>query len=228
MNSWPIGRPAKVTLAGSPGLEGSSDGSGAAARFSDPNGVACDRTGNLFIADTSNNTIRKVVILTGEVTTLAGSPGVPGSRDGMGTAARFHMPYAVASDSTGNLFVTDYGSHTIRKVVIATGEVTTLAGSPYQLGSTDGAGAAARFDGQHGMASDGADSLFVADTYNHTIRKIVVSTQDVTTVLGVPDRVGVVLGPRPAGLRDPWGLALGPAGEIYISDYGENAILVAD
>ena len=86
---------------------------------------------------TSNNTIRKVVIATGAVTTLAGTAGVTGAADGTGAAARFNGPYGIASDGAGNLFVADTGNHTIRKIVIATGAVTTLAGAASLSGSAE-------------------------------------------------------------------------------------------
>jgi streptogramin lyase len=262
-----------TTLAGSPGEQGKSDGIGAAARFYYPVDVAGDGAGNLFVADTENHAIRKVVmatgevttlagratgdpfgsltgiasdgagslfvtdwgtstihkvvIATGEVTTLAGSPGDVGSTDGIGAAARFYYPTGVASDRAGNLFVAEFGNNTIRKVVIATGEVTTFAGSAQSSGSSDGIGAAARFSGPHGIASDGEGNLFVADSDNHAIRRIAIGTRTVTTVVGSPDRMGVALGPLPAALTAPWGLAVGPAGELYVSDYQEGAILVA-
>jgi sugar lactone lactonase YvrE len=216
-----------ATLAGSPGAEESSDGIGAAAAFRFPYGVAVDGTGNLFVADSHNHTIRKVVIATGEVTTLAGSPRLQGSSDGTGTAARFAYPSDVASDRAGNLFVADEQNHTIRKIVMATGAVTTLAGSPGIPGSANGVESAARFNGPKGVVSDGGDSLFVADTGNHTIRRIAVRTGAVTTVVGSPERAGVVLGPLPAGLNAPRGLALGQTGELVISDVEENSILVA-
>jgi hypothetical protein len=209
-----------TTLAGLSGQYGSSDGAGAAARFELLDAIASDGAGNLFVADSF--IIRKVVIATGEVSTLAGSPEESGGRDGTGATARFNGPSGITIDGAGNLFVAD--GFTIRRVVIATGEVTTFAGSPKEWGSSDGTGTAARFAYLQGIASDGAGNLFVAD-YNHTIRKIVVRTQTVTTVVGSPDRVGVVLGPLPAGLSEPWGLALGPAGELLISDSTENAIL---
>jgi hypothetical protein len=270
-----------TTLAGSPELSGSDDGIGAAARFCGPQGVASDRAGKLFVADTDNRTLRMVVIATGEVTTLAGSPGESGSIDGKGAAARFALPWHVASDGADGLFVTDPNDHTIRKVVVATGEVTTLAGSAGQEGDSDGVGAAARFHVPQGVACDRAGNLFVSDRGNQAIRKVVVvtgevtslvgssghgaprdgigadagfgnlgaiasdeadnlfvvdgssirkiavSSRTVTTVVGSLDRSGVVLGPLPAGLNGPMGLAVGPAGELFVSDAVENAILVA-
>jgi sugar lactone lactonase YvrE len=216
-----------TTIAGQPEQRGSRDGTGPAARFDHPVGIAGDGEGNLFVADNTSHTIRKIVITTGEVTTVAGMPGQQGTADGIGPAARFNRPEGIASDGAGNLFVADHASHTIRRVVLALGEVTTLAGSPGSNGIADGVGPAARFDHPQGLATDGAGNLFVADTGNHTIRKIAVGTQTVTTVVGMPDRVGVALGPLPAALAAPSAVVVGAAGELYVSDQAENAILVA-
>jgi hypothetical protein len=216
-----------TTLAGSSEQGGDDDGTGPAARFSYPHGIASDGAGNLFVADVNNHTIRKIVVATAMVTTLAGSPDQEGSADGTGAAARFFHPLAVATDRTGDLFVADRDNRTIRKIVIATGAVTTLAGSPGSAGSADGVGSAAHFESPQGIAIDGTGNLFVADSYNHAIRKIAISTRAVTTVVGSPRRMGVVLGPLPAGLAVPYSVALGPAGELLIADEWENAILIA-
>jgi hypothetical protein len=157
------------TVAGSAGVIGSTDATGIAVRFNYPTTVTTDGT-NLYVVDTNNNTIRKVVIATGVVTTLAGSAGLSGSTDGTGTAARFNGPMGLATDGT-NLYVSDHISNTIRKMVIATGAVTTLAGSAGVIGSTDGTGTAARFYHTVGITTDGTN-LYVADYGNHTIRKI--------------------------------------------------------
>jgi hypothetical protein len=118
-----------------------------------------------------NNTIRKIVISTGAVTTLAGgSASTPGSADGTGRAARFYSPWGITTDGT-NLFVTDDRNYTIRKIVIATGAVTTLVGSAGTPGSADGTGSAARFNFPTGITTDGIN-LFVADNGNNTIREI--------------------------------------------------------
>jgi sugar lactone lactonase YvrE len=116
-----------TTLAGLAGSSGSADGGGTAARFSSPTGVAIDGAGNVYVAESVNNTLRKITAL-GDVTTLAGTAGAAGSTDGVGSAARFRTPSAVAVDTAGNLYVADYGNHTIRKIA-ADGTVTTLAGS---------------------------------------------------------------------------------------------------
>jgi hypothetical protein len=95
---------------------------------------------------------------------------MPNSTDGTGAAARFFNPYGITTDGT-NLYVSDNTNHTIRKIVIATGVVTTLAGTALSSGSTDGTGATALFLGPEGITNNSA-SLFVADTGNHTIRKV--------------------------------------------------------
>ena len=185
--------------------------------------MASDRAGNLFVAD--YHSIRKIVIATAVVTTFAGDPGWPGRDDGTGAVARFRAPAGLTSDGAGNLFVADSGNCTIRKIAIATGIVTTLAGSPENPGSADGMGAAAQFDHPLGVALDGAGNLFVADTGNATIRKIALATGAVTTVVGSHGHTGVVLGPLPAELSAPTDLVVGSAKDLFILD--ESAVLVA-
>ncbi len=172
-----------TTLAGWSGHTGSGDGTGSAARFYDPEGVAVDSTGNVYVADYFNYTIRKVTPA-GVVTTLAGSVGSSGTNDGVGSAARFSYPKGVAVDSAGNVYVADNGNSTIRQVTPA-GVVTTLAGSPGLYGSSDGTGSNARFGGPSGVAVDSADNVYVADTDNQTIRKVTPAGV-VTTLAGSP------------------------------------------
>jgi hypothetical protein len=178
------------TLAGSAGSTGSSNGTGSTARFNFASDITYDGT-NLYVTDTSNHTIRKVVPFTGAVTTFAGSAGVSGSSnstDGTGGTARFYCPMGITNDGT-NLYVADWGNSTIRKIVIATGEVSTLAGTAGITNSMDGTGASARFYEPRGLVRDG-DALYVADTSNRTIRKIVISTGVVTTLAGTPGTTG--------------------------------------
>lgn len=175
------------TLAGLAGSIGSSDGTGTAARFNSPYGITVDGA-NLYVADKFNHTIRKVVIATGAVSTLAGMAGTSGSTDGTGGSARFNNPTGIANDGT-NLYVTDESSYTIRKMVIATGVVTTLAGLAGSQGVSDGIGSAARFKAPRGISSDGTN-LFVADAWSHTIRKVVIATGEVTTLVGLAGSSG--------------------------------------
>lgn len=166
---------------------GSTDGTGAAARFNGPRGITTDGT-NLYVSDTDNHTIRKIVIATGVVTTLAGTAGAFGSIDGTGTAARFNGPYGITTDGI-DLYVTDLGNSVIRKVVIATGVVTTFAGTAGANGTADGTGAAARFNFPGAITTDNTN-LYIGDTSNHTIRKIVIATGVVTTLAGTAGLFG--------------------------------------
>jgi sugar lactone lactonase YvrE len=175
------------TLAGTAGTTGSTDATGSAASFNHPYDITTDRK-NLYVADTGNNTIRKIVIASGVVTTLAGTPGTTGSTDATGSAARFDQPYDITTDET-NLYVADLGNNTIRKIVIATGAVTTLAGTAGTTGSTDATGSAASFNIPMGITTDGVN-LYVADYLNNTIRKIVIATGAVTTLAGTAGTTG--------------------------------------
>lgn len=183
----------KVTLAGvvttpvgSVGVAKShTDGTGNAAEFDNPQGLCYDGAGNLYIADTQNNCIRKVVIATGVVTTpygVAAPATTKAHTDGTGNAARFGEPYDIATDGT-NLYVAEYYNNCIRKIVIATGVVTTLAGiadPDRTAGSADGTGNAARFSRPTGIEYDGTD-LYVLDSSNNAIRKVTLAGV-VTTV----------------------------------------------
>lgn len=214
-----------TTLAGLAGSVGSADGTGSAARFNFPEGVAVDSSGNVYVADSNNNTIRKIAAATKTVSTLAGLAGSSGSADGAGSAARFNGPMGIAADGLGNLYVADKDNSTIRRIVVSTGEVTTLAGLAGQNGSADGIGNAARFDGPWSVASDGSGSLFVADTVSGTIRKIVAATGSVTTVAGLAGSVGSADGVGSAArFRWPTGVAADGFGNVFVADRENNCI----
>jgi DNA-binding beta-propeller fold protein YncE len=163
---------AVTTIAGTAGVCWSAVGIGAAAGFKGPIGITITPDGtNLYVADSFNYTVRKIVIATGAVTTIAGTAGLVGSADGTGAGARFYHPYSITTDGT-SLYVADAGNNTIRKIVIASGDVRTVAGTPGNAGSADGIGAAAAFNSPQGIATDGTTNLYVADSNNSTIRKI--------------------------------------------------------
>jgi hypothetical protein len=209
-----------TTLAGTPLVAGSADGTGAAARFAHPIGVAVDGTGNVYVADTENATIRKITA-DGVVTTLAGTAGVAGSADGTGAVARFHFPTGVAVDGTGNVYVADQGNDIIRKIT-PEGVVTTLAGTAGSVGRKDGTGSAAQFYAPAGVTVDSAGNVYVADWGNITVRKI---TPDgvVTTLAGTPAQRGSADGTGAAARFDsPYSVAVDRTGTVYVAD-AENA-----
>jgi uncharacterized repeat protein (TIGR03803 family) len=209
-----------TTLAGSARQTGSSDGTGSAARFDYPEGVAVDSAGNVYVADTDNQEIRKITP-SGVVTTLAG--GQWGSSNGTGSAARFDGPAGVAVDSAGNVYVADWGNDEIRKVT-PFGIVTTLAGSAGQSGSSDGTGSAARLDYPSGVAMDIAGNIFIADEWNHEVREITPSGV-VTTLAGSAGQIGSNNGIGSAARFDyPWGVAVDSAGNVYVADTGNDEI----
>jgi len=213
------------TLAGQALSFGSADGTGSAARFFYPSGlVATASSGNVYVADTDNETIRKVVAATGVVTTLAGSAGVSGSVNGAGSAALFNKPSGVAVDSAEDVYVADTLNNTIR-MVTSSGVVTTIAGTPGVSGSLDGTGSSAQFRGPQGLAIDSANNLYVADTNNHTIRKVVPSTGKVTTIAGVAGSAGAVDGGAATALFNfPSGVAIDSTGNLYVADTDNDTI----
>ncbi len=212
---------------GDAGQPGSADGTGPAALFNDPEGVAVDSSGNIYVADTGNDTIRKMTPAESVPTLTWGTPGQPGSADGTGTAALFNRPEGVAVDGAGNVYVADTGNDTIRKITVTpemAGVVTTLAGTPGQAGSADGTGSAARFDSPEGVAVDGAGNVYVADTGNDTIRKIMPAGM-VTTLAGTAGQAGSADGTGGAALfNDPRGVAVDGAGNVYVADTGNDTI----
>jgi len=214
-----------TTVAGLAGVIGGGDGMNSQARFIFPQGVAVDKAGNLYVADTWAYTIRKVtpVGTNWVVTTLAGWFDRYGFRDGTGTNAVFNLPTGVAVDSTGNVYVSDTLNHLIRKVTPA-GVVTTFAGGAGLVGSADGTGTAARFYAPTGVAVDSADNVYVADTYNNTIRKIT-PARVVTTLGGLPDNIGTANGTGSAArFSNPAGLAVDGDGNMYVADFYFNTI----
>jgi sugar lactone lactonase YvrE len=184
----------ETTIAGTDEDFGSADGTGSAARFKSPIGIAVDSAGNAYITDAGNNTIREMTPA-GVVTTFVGATGSAGSADGSGSAAQFNNPEGIAIDGAGNLYVTDMGNSTVRKITPA-GVVSTLAGTAGVIGSADGTGSAASFNQPQGVAVDGAGNVYVVDTRNSTIR-VITPAGVVSTLVGTPGLIGIKLGTSP-------------------------------
>lgn len=255
-----------ATLAGQPEITGASDGAANVASLNHPNGVAVDGVGNVYVADTDNNVVRRIMA-NGVVTTLAGTAGLSGSTDGAGAAARFRKPHggtvdasgnfyviddivgsqicsirkitpagivstlsscdpqdplygaanSLAVDSVGNMYLADMENHTVRKITAA-GVASTFAGTRNLAGSVDGIGMLANFNSPKGVAVDNADNVYIADTLNHTIRKITAAGL-VTTLAGNPNVAGSADGTGSAATFGvPQALAVDKAGNVYVAD----------
>lgn len=214
---------------------GFANGQGTNAMFGRPVGVVLDRAGNLFIADTGNNAIRKITP-GGLVSSFAGvtelktnSLGlfdpVGGSVDGPGNVARFNEPTGLDIDTEGNLYVGDIDNHTVRKVTPA-GFVTTIGGTPGRAGFLDGPAATSRFAYPAGVAVDRVGNVYVSDTGNYLIRRI---TPDglVTTVAGLRSISGTQDGTgKTARFNFPTDLRVDTTGALYVVDTRNNRIRV--
>lgn len=203
------------TLAGS-GVLGDADGTGAAATFNVPRGIASDGT-NLWVCGYNRNVIRKVTIAGGVVTTPIGVAGsADASTDGTGTAIRFRNPIGIVYDS-GNLYVSDFNNFTIRKIVVSSLLSTTIAGVAQANGSTDGTGTAARFY-QLGMICSDGTNIYIAERINNTIRKMTISGAVVTTVAGTALQSGSTDGITTAARFDLPSAVAVSGSDLYVSD----------
>ena len=198
---------------------GYADGQGASAYFSNPKGMAIDAAGNIYVADTFNNRIRKVTAA-GVVTTIAGD-GTAGYADGQGVAAKFNNPYSLTLDTAGNIYVADTKNNRIRKISTS-GAVTTIAGYFFS-GYLDGPATVAQFQNPKGIAIDNTTGiLYVTDTTNNRIRKIAtdgtVSTFAGSTA-GSADGQGTA-----ANFSNPIGITIDSAGNFYVGDYFNSVV----
>ncbi|MGE4296350.1 MAG: hypothetical protein AB7E49_11675 [Campylobacterales bacterium] len=202
------------------GFEGYGDRNGivATARFALPQGVAIDTAGDLYVADAGNQKIRKM-IFDGNVSTVAGS-GEKGHQNGPAASARFDGPSSLIGLLGGGIAVADTFNHKIRRID-ASGEVSDFAGG--EMAFIDGAREAARFAGPADLALDAAGNLYVADTFNHAVRKV-----------SLDGWVQTLAGAGVAGYQDgkkgsfnyPLGLAWHPAGFLLVADSRNHALRV--
>lgn len=201
-----------VSIFAGSGLPGSTDGAGVNASFFEPWGITIDNAGNLYVADTKNYKIRKITP-SGVVSTFAGA-GTAGVTNGVSTSAQFGYPAGIAADASGNVYVTEYMAHCIRK--ISNGQVTTIAGTPFQSGDNNGAGSVALFDHPHGIAVDNAGNVYVADSWNNKIKKISPAAV-VTTYAGSTS--GFANGAASSAKFDnPTGICVDGTGSVYVGD----------
>ncbi len=207
------------TVAGPGGNFGSADGSATTARFNAPLGLALDTTGNLYVADTRNSTLRRITS-SGTVTTVAGLAGDASHVDGLTGNGRFGSPAAVALLDNGFVVLTDLRFHTVRSTN-TTGIILTIAGSPNASGSTDGTSITSRLNAPAGLAVAPDNTVYIADTANHTIRRLFANT--VSTLAGVTGLSGSNDGAA-ARFNSPRGLALDAAGNLYVADTANHSI----
>lgn len=207
------------------GQAGWADGPGLAARFNSPSAVATDAAGNVYVADTGNHVIRRIAV-DRSVSTLAGSAGQAGFVDGTSGAVRFYAPSGVAVDASGQIYVADSVNGAIR-MVSQSGQVVTLAGNGTP-GDADGTGSGARFSIPQGILVDAQYTVYVADSGNHRVRLLqvvggvgVVQTLAGSGVAGDMDGESLSI-----GLRQPFGLALTPSGDLIVSEAGGHKIRV--
>jgi gliding motility-associated-like protein len=207
-----------TTFAGS-FATGKKDGLGAAATFYHIVGIAIDPSGNLYIADSGNSLVRKIAN-DGNVTTFAGN-GTKGKVNGSRLNASFNVPVCVATDDTGNIYISDFYNHLIRKIT-PDGMVSTLAGSG-TAGFNDGKGSAPSFKNPWGLAADRAGNVYVADYGNNLIRRVAANGR-VTTIAG-NRTFGSADGPLlSASFNNPMGIAVDRFENIYVADFLNHKI----
>jgi sugar lactone lactonase YvrE len=217
----------RVAGNGTSGYSG-DEGYATNATLNSPNGVALDPSGDIYIADTNNDVIRKVTASSDIITTVAGSGSAGYSGDkGAATSAKLTIPDSVAVDSSGNIYIADTGNNVIREVAASSGDITTIAGNGTSGYSGDnGAATSAKLSIPNGVAVDSSGNTYVADTGNNVIREIVASSGEIKTVAGTGTSgySGDNGKSTSAKLNSPYGVALDSSGDIYIADTGNDII----
>jgi uncharacterized protein (TIGR03437 family) len=224
-----------TTVAGSNGSAGFSGDGGPAksAKLNYPSGVAVDSAGNIYIADTSNNFIRKVTASTGIITTIAGNSTILANGVGDGgraTSANLSRPKDVALDASGNLYIADLGNYRVRKVDTS-GNITTVAGNGFNASTFgsfgDGGAATGASVSPYNLALDNAGNIYIADSQDAIIRKVTVSTGIITTVAGIGGQASFFGDGGPAvsaELNNPQGIAVDTSGNLWIADTNNSVI----
>jgi sugar lactone lactonase YvrE len=223
-----------TTVAGNGKSGYSGDGGPAtAASLSSPIGIALDSKGNLYIADSSANRIRKVTATTGTITTVAGNGQAGFAGDGgPATSAQLNYPGEIAVDSIGNLYVADTNNYVIREVAAGTGVISTVAGvSGYPWGRNNytgdgGPAIKATMNAPRGVAVDAARNIYIADTNNNVIRMVAASTGIITTVVGYGSVTGDGGLATSARLSAPPSISVDRSGNLYIPSPSGNKILL--
>ncbi len=214
-----------TTVAG--GGTGGDGGAAVAAALLQPGAVAVDAAGNLYIADTDAQRVRKVNSSTGIITTVAGNGSAGSGGDGgAATAATLNYPVGVAVDSGGNLYITEFFGQRVRRVSSATGVISTYAGNGTQaFGGDGGAATAASLDSPWGVSVDPVGNLYIADSGNNRIRKVTAATGVISTIAGSSSGFSGDGGLATAAtLAEPTDVSVGGDGNFYIVDFGNNRI----
>ncbi|MFE6719138.1 RICIN domain-containing protein [Streptomyces albidoflavus] len=215
------------TVAGTgSGTHGGDGGPAAKAQLKNPCGVAVDREGNLYIADSENYRVRKVTP-DGKITTVVGSATSTTSGDGgLATAARLSRPTGVAVDNDGNLYIADNGGHRVRRIT-TDGKISTIAGTGTANFAGDGGPAtSAQLRTPYGVTVDDEGNLYIADRGNHRIRKVTAADGKISTIAGTGSaNFGGDGGPATsAQLNNPFATVVDSTGALYIADYGNHAV----
>jgi sugar lactone lactonase YvrE len=218
-----------TTIAGNGTMGYSGDGGQATdAEFFDPNTIAFDKAGNLYITDFENEVIRKVITSTGIINTIAGTGTLGYSGDGgQATAAQLSSPVGIALDTAGNIYFSDEGNNDVRKITISTGIITTVVGTGTAGYNGDGSQAtAAELYGPTILQFDISNNLYICDTHNSVIRKVITSTGIITTIAGngTAGFSGDEGAATAAELNIPEGMTLDSLGNIYLSDALNNRV----
>lgn len=208
-------------FAGIPDVSGDTDGNLTVATFNEPWGLCVDNNGDILVADTRNNKIRRIT-QSGMVSTVAGS-GSFGASNGIGVSSSFGNPTGIEVDAAGNIYVADHLTHVIRKID-PIGLVSTIAGIPFQPGATDGPGGIASFYRPYGLTTDTDGNIYVADEWNHKIRKINISTGIVSTFAGDGDLGSDDGNINSASFNYPWDVTLDSLGNVFVAD-GYNYVI---